>query len=176
MWTDAWSALGTVGATFAAVVLGGVSLYISVRDHIARRRQDDDRAEAEHWAEQRAMRSQAERVACWLQVDTNQYPNHKIIIVNASDQPIWDVSVNHWSLGNSQFAQIPVMPPGERKEIPSVPKPDGLTIEEAVDVRFKDNGGRGWFRPAMKPGKLILESEPRYQPPAPLAEKTSNAE
>lgn len=39
------------------------------------------------------------------------------------------------------------------------PKPacEGPTFEEAVDVRFRDNAGLNWFRPARVLGMLNLE-------------------
>lgn len=164
MWTDVFSAWGTVLATAFAVILGGVSLIISLLDHRARRKQELEREEEEHQAEQRAMRRQAQRVACWLEVRFNQYPSHRIIVVNASDEPIWNVQVEHSTLPPTSAAQIPVLAPGERRPLDCAST--SSSAEEAVDVRFRDNAGRMWFRPAKTPGALLL---------TPPAKETANA-
>lgn len=154
MWTDIVSALGTLGATVIAAALGFQSIRLTLQDRKARRLQEADSLKQE-------IRRQAERVACWLQVDLNKNPTHNIVVDNASDQPIWDVQITHWSLGTAGQAPIPVLPPGTRREVGIQPKTgDELTIEEAVDIRFRDNAGRNWFRPAMYPGKLVREFDP----------------
>lgn len=171
MWTDVFSAWGTVGATIVALTLGAVSLFISVRDHMARLRQDDDRAEQERQAEQSAIRRQAQRVACWLEIDTSKYPSRKIVAVNASDEPVWDVHINHFSIMEAPSPQFPVLAPGQRREIDCINT--NSPAEEAVDIRFKDNVGRRWFRPSEDRGALRLEAEPPTKIPA---EETPNAE
>lgn len=170
MWTDVFSAWGTVLATAFAVVLGGVSLIISLLDHRARRKQESEREEEEHQAEQRAMRRQAQRVACWLEVRFNQYPTHRIIVVNASDEPIWKVKVEHPTLFQTASPRIPVLAPGERRPLDCASTTN--TAEEAVDVRFRDNAGRDWYRPAKTPGALLLEMKPT---PLPRTKETAYA-
>jgi hypothetical protein len=164
MWTDEFSAYGTVGATIVALALGAVSLFISVRDHMARLQQDEERAEHEHQAEQRAIRSQAQRVACWLQIDLSQYPSHKIIAVNASDEPVWDVHIHHASIMQTSSPQFPVIAPGQRREIDC--RHTSASTEDAVDIRFNDNRGRRWFRPSKERGGLRLEAEAATKVPA----------
>lgn len=163
MATDWASAIGTVGATIVAILIGAVSVWLTVREHNARKLQEGK-------AKDLQIRNQAERVAAWLEVEKVEIVEGaisettcKVVVQNASDQPIWEVGVFHWSLGSAKFSQIPVLPPGGRKTIPSQPKTEGLTIEEAVDIRFRDNAGRSWYRPARVPGMLKLESDSTFE-------------
>lgn len=178
-WADVFSAWGTVGATVAAVLFGLVSLCLSLHERRIRRIQEAKLAAQAVAERQAAIRSQAERVACWLEWEKAAEPTpvglpgklfqyHKakwrIVVQNASDQPIWNVGISHWSLGSSEFTQIPVVAAGVIKSFEVKPKPDdeGLTIEEAVTVRFRDNAGRSWCRPAHAPGQLQLEQNDSF--------------
>lgn len=176
-WADIFSAWGTVGATAAAVIFGAVSLTLSLHERHVRSTKETEMAAQAHAEREAIIRSQAERVACWLEwqkiapeeqrVSTGhtslRLPNFKLRIVlqNASDQPIWEVGLSHWSLGDSKFTQVPVVAAGATRtfDVRPRPKEEGLTIEEAVDVRFRDNAGRNWYRPAHAPGTLQLEEE-----------------
>lgn len=175
-WADVFSAWGTVGATAAAVVFGLFSLGFSLHERKLRRTQEAAIAVQAAADRQAVIRSQAERVACWLQWEKAEDPTFvglpgkafqyhgakwKIVVQNASDQPIWEVGITHWSLGTSEFSQIPVVAAGAIRsfEVQPKPKDQGLTMEEAVDVRFRDNSGRSWYRPAHLPGTLHLEQE-----------------
>ena len=179
--TDWWAAIGTVAATVLALIFGLVSLSFTLHERSLRRKQDAKlaaQAEAEH---QGAKRNQAERVAAWLQSEMKPPSSSssssirllgptkvwKIMVQNASDQPIWEVGITHWSLGDSKFAQIPVIAPGEKRELPCRPKPqsEGETLEEAVTVRFRDNSGRSWCRPGHVPGYLDLELDATFATP-----------
>lgn len=155
MWTDIFSALGTVGATGVALIFGLISLRLALRDHKARRQQDIERFEEKYEAEQRQIRSQAERVASWVEV-RQEYPTHVVVIQNSSDQPIWEIAVHypHLSEGKASFTVIPA---NGKKELPMQPVP-GIS-EQAVDVFFSDNAGRRWYRPAKAPGELHLRHE-----------------
>jgi hypothetical protein len=175
--TDWWAAIGTVSATVVALVFGLVSLGFTLHERTLRRKQEARlavQAAAEHRS---AIRKQAERVAAWLMKELVAPPTTsgtfrvirpveiwRIVVQNASDQPIWEVGVTHWSLGHSQFAQIPVLAPGEKRELPCRPKPksEGETLEEAVTVRFRDNAGRTWCRPGHVPGFLDLEQDTTF--------------
>ncbi|WP_139004012.1 hypothetical protein [Arthrobacter crystallopoietes] len=67
-------------------------------------------------------------------------------------------------MGSSKFTQIPVVAAGATTsfEVKPKPKKEGLTVEEAVDVRFRDNTGRTWYRPARVPGMLRLEHDATF--------------
>lgn len=156
MWTDVFSALGTVGATAVALLVGGLSLILALRDHKARRRQDVERFEEKYEAEQRQIRSQAERVAAWVEV-RHGYPAHVVVIQNSSDQPIWEISVQFAHL-NEGKASFTVIPANDRKELPMQPV-HGMS-EQAADLLFRDNAGRRWYRPAEAPGELHLRHVP----------------
>lgn len=175
-WADVFSAWGTVGATAAAVVFGLFSLGFSLHERKLRRAQEAAIAVQAEAERQAVIRSQAERVACWLQWERAedptfvglpgkafQYhgPKWQIVVQNASDQPIWEVVISHWSLGTSEFTTIPVVAAGAIRSFEVKPKPEnqGLTMEEAVDVRFRDNAGRSWHRPAHLPGTLQLAQD-----------------
>lgn len=151
-WTDIFSALGTVGATVVALIFGLISLRLALRDHRARRQQDIERFEEKYAAEQRQIRSQAERVASWVEV-RQEYPTHVVVIQNSSDQPIWEIEVHypHLSEGKASFTVIPA---NGKKELPMQPAP-GIS-EQAADLFFRDNAGRRWYRPAEAPGELHL--------------------
>lgn len=152
MWTDVFSAWGTVGATVVALLVGGLSLILALRDHKARRQQDIERFEAKYEAEQRQIRIQAERVASWVEVRPG-YPAHVVVIQNSSDQPIWEIAV-HFAHLNEGKASFTVIAANDRKELPMQPVP-GM-FEQAADLLFRDNAGRRWYRPAKAPGELHL--------------------
>lgn len=44
-------------------------------------------------------------------------------------------------------------------EVKPKPVDEGLTMEEAVTINFRDNAGRSWCRPAHAPGQLQLDDE-----------------
>jgi hypothetical protein len=157
MWTDIFSAWGTLGATVAALVFGAISLVLTFHERRLRRAQELDIASQQAKAHEQEVKSQAERVACWLQIDMAKYPSFEIIVENASDEPIWEVTVYDWvsEAGKSGF---PVLPPGARRSV-ACPAPPGVAQERAIDVRFRDNSGRDWFRPGGEPGKLVLEND-----------------
>lgn len=66
-WADVFSAWGTVGATAAAVLFGLVSLGLSLHERKVRRIHEAKLAEQAIVERQAVIRSQAERVACWLE-------------------------------------------------------------------------------------------------------------
>lgn len=158
MWTDIFSAWGTVGATVVALLFGSVSLILALRDHKVRRQQDLERFEEKYEAEQRQIRSQAERVASWVEV-RNEYPTHVVMIQNSSDQPIWDIAV-HFSHLNEGKAAFTVIPANGKKELSMQPAPS--ISEQAADLFFRDNAGRQWYRPAKAPGELHLRHEAAF--------------
>lgn len=176
---DMLSAVGTVGATLVALLFGFFSHRHSKQEQKARRSQEEELASQAADERRAIIRSQAERVACWLEWEKVEplpsgsnpkflmYPRKEwsIVVQNASDQPIWEVGIFHWSLGTSKFTPIPVLAAGTTRKVPVRPKreEDGLTLEEPVDVRFRDNAGRNWYRPARVPGKLILEADSTFE-------------
>ncbi|HEY9356504.1 MAG TPA: hypothetical protein VIQ52_09395 [Arthrobacter sp.] len=151
-WTDVFSAWGTVGATLAAVVFGAISLRLSLHERALRREQEAELAAQAAEQRRAAVRSQAERVACWLQVDFKQF-NHHVVIENASDEPIWDVTIEHHTLPGKRV-EVPVVVPRGRKEIAANPRP-GFDFDQVVGVEFRDNAGNWWHRPAKSSGALV---------------------
>ncbi|CAN7546854.1 hypothetical protein LJR013_003909 [Pseudarthrobacter oxydans] len=169
---DWLSGVGTAGAAIIALVL---AFRAEKAARKAERRADtaeaaslkeqQKRLKQEQAQELEDKRSQAKHVAAWLEVlDVSDLdgkphdwrPDCQVIIDNASDEPIWEVGVFHWSLGASGHSFLPVVPPGQRRTIKVKGKPakDGLTIEEAVKLIFRDNTGRDWQRAVI--GNLIL--------------------
>ena len=158
MWTDVFSAWGTVGATVIALLVGGLSLILALRDHKARRQQDSERFQEKYEAEQRQIRNQAERVAAWVEV-RQEYPTHVVVIQNSSDQPIWEIAV-HFAHLNEGKVSFTVIPANDRKELSMQPVPS--ISEQAADLFFRDNAGRRWYRPAKAPGELHLRHVPAF--------------
>lgn len=168
MSTDWFSAVGTVGATIVAIVIGFISILLTRREHAAN--------------EKIQLRNQAERVAAWLEVETSDIvpdaiteSSCKVVVQNASDQPVWDVMVSHWSLGTSGHWFIPLLAPMATKEKLAEPIPggDGVSMEEAVQINFRDNAGRDWQRSPINAGRLRLlrdetfEDAAHTRPPTP---------
>lgn len=165
--TDVISSAADSTAAILALLFGAISLELGRRERKVRKQQDLDRQEEEHRAEQRRMRNQAERVAAWLHIVPKVQRTSKVIVENASDQPIWDVGVSHWAIGTSGHAFIPVLAAGARREFDVVryPAAEGFTIEEAVEVIFRDNAGRDWRRSAVNSGALELVSDATFSSP-----------
>ena len=150
-WLGVAADMGTAFSPIIAllVAFGSLALTILARREAGFKQQQADESDK---------RRQAERISCWLQV-RREYPQKRIVLHNASDQPIWEAFVQSGYLGSSRVAQVPVLAPGAKREIEITGEPTGLTLEQAVSVRFRDNAGRSWYRPAGAPGKLILEDD-----------------
>lgn len=191
MWTDEFSAYGTVGATIAAVLFGAFSVGFTIHERRLRRRQDAALAEQSQKDQRAAIRSQAERIAAWRQLAPPKDPpaadagrvflarrrrGWQIVVQNASDQPIWDVFLDHWSLEGTEYKPLPVIAPGERRVVACLSKPkstetaedeaeektQGHDGEEAITISFRDNAGRQWRRPGRVPGMLKLEHDATF--------------
>lgn len=172
-WTDIVTAFGTAGATLLALAFGVISFLIAKQERDIHRLQNatdlDDRLAREAADRAKAIRSQAERVACWLEIDTTTYPTHHIVVENSSDQPIWEVFVAH-QFDAATASHFPVVAPRSRRRFSVQPSAQD---EMAINVRFRDNSGRDWYRPGQTPGNLILERNQLFDDPAPGSESTT---
>lgn len=168
MWTDQLSAIGTFGAALLALAFGVASVIFAFHEYRVRKDEEADREEQTQETERQRIRSQAERIASWVEIDKSRYPSFEVVVENASDQPIWETSVHHAGLPGG-MAFLTVVPATGQRRLPLQPV-ESFT-EQAVDIQFRDNVGRNWSRPARVPGDLKLESETlfpgREAPPAP---------
>jgi hypothetical protein len=172
---DWLSGIGTAGAAIIALILAfkaekaaGKSEGRAVKAEAAAAEVERKALEQEKAKELEDKRRQAKHVAAWLEVlDTSDLegkpadwrPDCQIVIDNASDEPIWEVGLFHWSLGSGAHTFLPVVPPRQKRAIPVKGKrsENGLTMEEAVAVVFRDNVGRDWRRATQ--GRLSLEHD-----------------
>lgn len=150
-WYGVAADLGTALSPLVALFVAFGSLILTL---LAKREANSKQA----LVDKADKRRQAERISCWLEVQQD-YPQTRIVLHNASDQPIWEAFIQSSYLGSSKVAQVPVLAPGAKREIEIAGEPTGQTLEQAVSVRFRDNAGRSWYRPAGAPGKLILEDD-----------------
>ena len=172
---DWLSGVGTAGAAIIALVLAFRAEKAArkaegrtVKAEAATAEAERKASEQEKGRELEDKRRQAKHVAAWFEVlDTSDLegkpadwrPDCQIVVDNASDEPIWEVGLFHWSLGSSGHTFLPVVPPRQKRAFPVKGKPagNGLTIEEAVRVMFRDNIGRDWRRATR--GRLTLEHD-----------------
>jgi len=143
--TEAVAAWSTFAAAAIALLLGGLAEWRSLKDRRANR--------------DREALSQAQRVAAWVET---RYAAHalrdeqmptcraRLVVQNASGQPVWDVAVEYWETdaeGGDRGAfewNLGVLPPEARREREVawvVPEDD-----QPVPVQFRDNGDRLWLR------------------------------
>lgn len=160
------SAIGAVLSALVALYVG----YISIRLSIASEKRQKAEKEAARGAERR---SQAERISCWLE-KTNGYPLYQFHLHNGSDQPVWEVSVYEPFKKNEVVKFFPVLRPGSEPTIAM--NYSSLVEEQAVEVIFRDNGGRTWRRSRFGELELIpyqsasdptAEPQPEHQPVTP---------
>ena len=171
-WVEITTAIGTAGAAVVALLLGLKAEWRATR--------------AEHRARLYHERRQAEHVAAWMLVEQDNGDGPKEIepenssgidrfcvyqvVQNASDEPIWDVTVYSPTLveqvrGSQNFLvldtknKIGFIGPHEERKSPIT----GMTLQynrAPLMVEFRDNAGRNWSRD--KVGRLHQgrESEP----------------
>lgn len=165
---DVATAIGTVAAAIIALYIGMHSIKASTRvlkqnDEAIARSMDVQKQENE-----RAHRSQAERVSAFIK----RNPQHaysgdefRLVIQNASDQPIWKVKARHWSLKNTIAIDVferRIIPPGTDDGIDvgnainhAIRMEKAGDFHQPVDIWFTDNAGQNWHRPASGPGELL---------------------
>ena len=128
---DALSALGTIGA-FA------VGLFLFRREH----RREEARAEDDR-------RSQAVKVSAWVEAKRTGTGGREIVfsVHNASDMPIYEVSLPTPDDEDDEAEFIGLVPPGQTVERPA-PREWLATYysPEPVEIEFQDSSGRLWTR------------------------------
>lgn len=134
-WQETATAVGTIGATMAAIGLGATAEIRNARDRRFRHATDEQR--------------QAARVSAWLvrrtanDGATSVRPSTVVVLQNASDEPVWDVqfSVRHGDHSGA-IHDLHVLAPG------TVESPLDGNLDPACPVRvsFRDNAGREWIR------------------------------
>lgn len=126
-WQDTATAIGTIGATLAAVGLGATAELRTNRDRSERRTTNEQQ--------------QAQRVAAWMEFRKG---TTFVVIQNASEEPIWDVKFSvEDGEPSADIESLRVVAPG-RAEHGLMQKP---ALDDApIRLSFRDNAGREWVR------------------------------
>ena len=128
---DALSALGTMGAFAVGFVL-------------FRREHHREEARAED-----ARRSQAVKVSAWVEAQRTAPGGRDVLffVHNASDMPIYEVSLSTPDDGDDEAEFIGLVPPGQTIQRPA-PREwlDTYYAPEPVEIEFLDSSGRRWAR------------------------------
>jgi hypothetical protein len=131
VYVDAAAAIGTVGAFVVGFVLFR-------REH----RREEARAED-------VRRSQAVKVSAWVEARRTGRGGREMLFLvhNASDMPIYEVSLPHPDEGHDEAEFIGLVPPGQTIQRPA-PREWLATYyaPEPVEIEFLDSGGRQWAR------------------------------
>lgn len=155
MWTDVVSAVGTGLAALIALLLGYLSLRLTVRERHDRIARENVVAEREREARSAEKRSQAERLTCWMEARDDKYPANRIIVHNASEQPVWEVTVLDEVLREGSHLIPVIQALGE--QIIDVDSQGKILPPRVVEVRFRDNRAAVWRRLATSHGTLVEE-------------------
>jgi hypothetical protein len=143
---DAVAAVGTLGA-FA------VGFVLFRREH----RREDVRAEDQR-------RSQAVKVSAWVEAQRTAQGGREVLffVHNASDMPIYEVSLPTPDEGDGEAEFIGLVPPGQTIQRPA-PREWLATYyaPEPVEIEFLDSSGR-----AVDPQRTGLHRPDRRRPPA----------
>ncbi len=128
---DGVAAIGTLGA-FA------VGFVLFRREH----RREESRAEDDR-------RSQAVKVSAWIEAQRTAQGAQQVffLVHNASDMPIYEVSLPSSDAGEAEAEFIGLVPPGQTIQRPA-PR-DWLATyyhPEPVQIEFLDSSGRAWTR------------------------------
>ena len=128
---DAVAAVGTLGA-FA------VGFVLFLREH----HREESRAEDQR-------RSQAVKVSAWVEAQCTAQGCREVLffVHNASDMPIYEVSLPTADEGDNEAEFIGLVPPGQTIQRPA-PR-DWLATyyaPEPVEIEFLDSSGRQWIR------------------------------
>lgn len=128
---DGVAAVGTVGAFTVGFVL-------LRREH----RREEARAEDE-------CRSQANKVSAWVEAQRTAQGGREVLffVHNASDRPIYEVSLPTPDEGDDEAEFIGLVPPGQTIQRPA-PREWLATYyaPEPVEIEFVDSSGRKWTR------------------------------
>ena len=128
---DAVAAIGTLGA-FA------VGFVLFRREH----RREEARAEDQR-------RSQAVKVSAWVEAQRTAQGGREVLFLvhNASDMPIYEVSLPTPDEGDGEAEFIGLVPPGQTIQRPA-PREWLATYyaPEPVEIEFLDSSGRQWTR------------------------------
>ena len=128
---DAVAAIGTLGA-FAVVFV------LFRREH----RREEVRAEDQR-------RSQAVKVSAWVEAQRTAQGGREVLffVHNASDMPIYEVSLPTPDEGDNEAEFIGLVPPGQTIQRPA-PREWLATYyaPEPVEIEFSDSSGRQWTR------------------------------
>lgn len=145
---DAAAAIGTIGAF-------GVGFVLFRREH----RREEHRAEDER-------RSQAVKVSAWIEAHRTALGGQELMffVHNASDMPIYEVSLPHPDDDQDEAEFIGLVPPGQTVQRPA-PKEWLPTYyaPEPIEIEFVDSGGRQWTRSeegSLSPGGRDSPPEP----------------
>jgi hypothetical protein len=148
-WVQTTSAVGTAAAAMIALTFGVSAEW---RAHRAERRN----ALLQEQQTEELIRRQASRVAGWLvpainaALDNNhdESPRSRLVVRNASDEPIWDVTVfyrddlEHPTEGTlCLIGEWQVVAPGEELE-EDLDLPIGDANRRTAKFMFRDNAGR----------------------------------
>lgn len=156
---DILTAIGTVGAVIAAVILGWWEQHRAgarQRDELARLERERDEARvqrdaAEHAEMRRERESQARRVAIWLQDDPGYFPELMdtcVVVGNFSDSPIFAVSAAATTSDphDPVFRPIARILPGQILELEEKFPADYPTEYSGATIEFRDMAGTMWRR------------------------------
>jgi hypothetical protein len=128
---NAVSAIGTLGA-FA------VGFVLFRREH----RREEARAEDQR-------RSQAVKVSAWVEAQRTPQGGQQVLFLvhNASDMPIYEVSLPTPEDGDDEAEFIGLVPPGQTIQRPA-PREWLSTYyaPEPVEIEYLDSSGRQWTR------------------------------
>ncbi len=131
VYVNAAAALGTMGAFVVGFVLFR-------REH----RREERRAEDDR-------RSQAVKVSAWVEAQRTGQGGRELLfyVHNASDMPIYEVSLSGPDEGDDEAEFIGLVPPGQTVQRPA-PREWLATYyaPEPVEIEFLDSSGRKWTR------------------------------
>jgi hypothetical protein len=131
VYVNAAAALGTIGAFVVGFVLFR-------REH----RREEGRAEDDR-------RSQAVKVSAWIEAQRTAQGGRELLffVHNASDMPIYEVSLPSPDEGDDEAEFIGLVPPGQTIRRPA-PREWLATYyaPEPVEIEFLDSSGRQWTR------------------------------
>lgn len=130
MTPEAWSAVATGAAVVVALGFGASAEWRLLADRRERRRREEV--------------SQAQRVSAWT-ADGDVF----VVVLNGSDEPIWDVTVHAGSGTSARTLVVGFAPPGSQTiPVADTPSLVGQHTRVPVPMTFRDSSGRAWRRDA----------------------------
>lgn len=159
--TEFWTMLTAIG-TIGSVV---VALTIAIASGWQSRLERNMRIEADNARRARVFRSQAEQTAAWFELtdthsDNLANENWTAKILNVSNQPVWDVRLQHKYFpydssvtGQPSEGVVPIVPPHQTVQIPignrvleAQNNGEANTQDAVLPFTFRDNSGQLWSR------------------------------